>query len=98
VQHEPFLADLGGMGVVVVEFAVDDPDHHRLADLEGPGGEHAFALGVSALELVAAGHVACSLKDQLYLQADQRTNRAFPHLGDRPQGHGASDRLVIPAS
>jgi hypothetical protein len=71
MHHEPFLADLGGMGVVVVEFAIDDTDHHCLADLEGPGGEHACALGVSSSEFVAAVHVACSLKDQLYLQADQ---------------------------
>jgi hypothetical protein len=59
------------MGVVVVEFAIDDTDHHCFADMEGPGGEHACALGVSSLEFVAAVHVACSLKDQLYLQADQ---------------------------
>ena len=59
------------MGVIAVEFGFDDTGHHGLADLEGPGGEHAFTLGISALELVAAAHVACSLKDQLYLQADQ---------------------------
>ena len=57
--------------MIVVKFGFDDTDHHGLADLEGPGGEHAFTLGISALELVAAAHVACSLKDQLYLQADQ---------------------------
>jgi hypothetical protein len=49
------------MGVIVVEFGFDDTDHHGLADLEGPGGEHAFTPGISALELVAAAHVACSL-------------------------------------
>jgi len=49
------------MGVIVVEFGFDDADHHGLADLEGPGGEHAFTPGISALELVAAAHVACSL-------------------------------------
>ena len=32
---------------------------------KGSGGEHSFTLGISALELVAAAHVACSLKDQL---------------------------------
>jgi hypothetical protein len=47
------------MGVIAVEFGFDDTDHHGLADLEGPGGEHAFTPGISALELVAA-HVACS--------------------------------------
>ena len=45
--------------MIVVEFGFDDTDHRGLADLEGPGGEHAFTPGISALELVAAAHVAC---------------------------------------
>jgi hypothetical protein len=57
--------------MVVVEFAIDDTDHHCLADLEGPGGEYACALGVSSLDFAAAVHVACSLKDQPCRHADQ---------------------------
>jgi hypothetical protein len=43
VQNKPALTDLGGVGVVVVEFAVDAAYHHRLTELEGPGDEDAVS-------------------------------------------------------
>jgi len=42
--------------VIAVQFTVDDTNHHRLIDLERPGGENTFSFFVSSPEFEAVIH------------------------------------------
>jgi len=84
MQHETFRTDLGGVGVIAVQFTVDDPNHHRLIDLESPGGENAFSLLVSSPQLEAVIHSSpSSLPDQHARRGDQAagTTRSMRRRG-----------------